>query len=92
MNKIAWTGRGNVLVARVVMNGVPLFVAYNRSSRFLGMRIDTHVDAGDVTTSSFLIRNGAVFALRRDVHPDSILDTIYNILSSIPILSCTALA
>jgi hypothetical protein len=93
MNQIAWSKRGeNILVARIVMNGIPLYAAYNSTSRFLGLRIDTCINHQDVTAPTFRIRNGFVFASRRNVCPSAILGVIYEILDGIPLLAPTAQA
>jgi len=88
---IAWTRRGSLLIAHVLMNGVPLYVVYHVKG-FLGVRVDVKVDSVDVTTDSYRVRNGCVFATRGDVHSSEVLSTVYEILDSIPILAPRALA
>lgn len=68
------------------MNAVPLYVAYNRHSKFLGVRVDIKVGGADMSTPTFTLNNGHIFTYRRDVQPDNILDVIYDMVDAIPIL------
>lgn len=84
MTSIAWTKDGDMLVARVFFNDIPLFVVLNPKKNTLGIRTDFQVDLPDQSNDLYTIRDGFVCLLRSCDSTDSqdVLTTVYNAVMS----------
>lgn len=75
--KIHWTKCDNFLIADVVLNGIPLRIAYSPTTTILGMRLD--FPAPNVWRNSAVV-GGSTYMVVSCAGHDAVIGTIYRSL------------